>query len=218
MSGGDLDWNDYAGPMGSQKDSDGFDNNNEFDNIKVNLGAKSKYDGLGSIDMKNTNQPKENDLRKSNASSDTGSHNEESIKMLEKKSKRWCNCFHVDHYQEYFNVTTQDVLQRLLFSLIPFRSKLVDAINNNPDIYGPFWIYATMIYLLGYAENMHNYWTVGSKNFEYDFKSVSTAFFVVYGVGFGVPLALAFLMKYVSETQLKFIEVQCIYGYAFSSI
>ena len=85
-------------------------------------------------------------------------------------------------------------------------------------MYGPFWIYTTMIFLLGFAENMHNYWILDDENFEYDFKSITKAITIVYTVGFGVPLVLSFIMKYVSETELKFKEVTCIYGYAFSSI
>jgi protein YIPF1/2 len=125
---------------------------------------------------------------------------------------------HLDYYQKYFDVSTQDVLQRLLFSLIPFSDKLLQAIGDTADLYGPFWIYTTLIFILAFAENMQNYLSVGSDEFQYDFANIPTSFFVVYGVGFGAPLGLSFLMKYMNDAELKFREITCIYGYSYTSI
>ena len=32
--------------------------------------------------------------------------------------------------------------------MIPFNAKFYDISNNNPDLYGPFWIYTTLIFIL----------------------------------------------------------------------
>jgi len=41
---------------------------------------------------------------------------------------------------------------------------------------------------------------------------------VLYSVGFGVPLCLSLLMKYMTSGELKFKIIACIYGYSFTSI
>lgn len=84
-------------------------------------------------------------------------------------------------------------------------------------MYGPFWIYATVVFLLGYAGSVHR-WFIPNSEFEYSATNITTALSIVFGVGYGVPIVLSFIMKYVSDTELKFKEVTCIYGYSFSSI
>lgn len=37
---------------------------------------------------------------------------------------------------------------RILNSLIPFNPNLYEISLNNPDVYGPFWIYTTLIFIL----------------------------------------------------------------------
>mmetsp|Transcript_8127 Transcript_8127/g.9226 ORF Transcript_8127/g.9226 Transcript_8127/m.9226 type:complete len:92 (-) Transcript_8127:158-433(-) len=83
-------------------------------------------------------------------------------------------------------------------------------------MYGPFWIYTTLIFLLTFSENLHNYLLEGRENFESDFSNVPPSCFVIYGVGFGVPLALSFVMKLLTSDKLYFKEITCIYGYSFS--
>lgn len=138
--------------------------------------------------------------------------------IAEQRANRCCNCLHVDYYQQYFDVTTQDVLQRVTFSLVPIKDKLSQAIGDNPDFYGPFWLYTSLIFLLAFAENLHNYIEVGYDKFEYDFQNFPPSFTIVYGIGFGAPLLISALMKYLSDVEMKFKVITCIYGYSFTSI
>lgn len=221
----DFDWDNYDGEKnyGAMGNAGNQHDDNDFKNIKINLGSKSNSTG-GQYDKNaKAEDLKYDEMRKSNAStgddSGTGKPKERlNDADLEQKANRCCNCLHVDYYQQYFDVTTHDVLQRLLFSLIPFNDKLVQVIGESPDMYGPFWLYTTLIFLLAFSENLHNYIRLGYDRFEYDFENVPHSFFTVYGVGFGVPLAISFTMKYIASTELKFREVTCIYGYSFSSI
>jgi hypothetical protein len=50
--------------------------------------------------------------------------------------------------QKYFDVTTEEVFERLLNSIIPFNPRFYGLLQNNPDLYGPFWIYTTLIFVL----------------------------------------------------------------------
>lgn len=222
----DIDWGNFGEPanygatnMPKSNDAE------EFQDIKISLG-NTKSNSTGGYYDKNAKKEdiKLGELRKSNASTgdDSGASNNINNRLadpdIEMKANRCCNCLHIDYYQQYFNVTTQDVIQRLTFSLIPVGDRLAQAIGDRPDLYGPFWIYTTLLFLLAFAENMHNFIAVGYEDFQYDFENIPHTFFTIYGVGFGAPLVLAFIMKYVSEGELKFNEITCIYGYSFTSI
>jgi hypothetical protein len=53
--------------------------------------------------------------------------------------------------QVYFDVTTEEVIERLWNSVIPFNPKFYLLLQKNPDLYGPFWIYTTLIFVLASA-------------------------------------------------------------------
>lgn len=64
----------------------------------------------------------------------------------------------MDYYKEYFNVTEEDVLTRVKVAVIPpFKEDFIEMITPNPDLYGPLWIQATIIFLLGTVGNFSNY-------------------------------------------------------------
>lgn len=216
----EIDWNDYAGPGYGAMDPNKQGGDDEFRDIKISLGKHKSDEGQYSY---NKEDLKEEGMRKSDLSTGSGSDNQKqktklTEEQLQKQAERCCNCLHLDYYEKYFDVTTQDVMQRVTFSLVPVGDKLAQAIGDKPDMYGPFWIYTTLLFLLAFSENLHNFIAVGYDEFQYDFKNVFPSFLTVYGVGFGVPLGLSFLMKYISDTELKFKEITCIYGYSFTSI
>eukprot|EP00344_Euplotes_crassus_P006513 CAMPEP_0196999112 /NCGR_PEP_ID=MMETSP1380-20130617/4358_1 /TAXON_ID=5936 /ORGANISM="Euplotes crassus, Strain CT5" /LENGTH=223 /DNA_ID=CAMNT_0042415927 /DNA_START=22 /DNA_END=693 /DNA_ORIENTATION=+ len=194
----------------------------DFNDIKIDLGQNQAEYGDKKLQMNGKGNQKA-EGRHSVPSNDNinGEDNDQenfNQARLNQRADRCCNCIHIDYYQQYFDVTTQDVLQRLIFSLIPIKPKLEQAIGDNPEFYGPFWIYTTLIFLLAFAENLHNYIEVGYDEFEYDFKNFPPSLIVVYGVGFGAPLVLSLLMKWLSDVEMKFKEITCIYGYSFTSI
>ena len=74
-------------------------------------------------------------------------------------------------------------------------------ITPNPDLYGPLWIQATIIFLLGTVGNFSNY--IESKfsddemwnGYFFELALVRYAFVMVYSFGFGVPILLYFAFK-----------------------
>ena len=44
-----------------------------------------------------------------------------------------------------------------MLSLKPFNSDLADEISTNPDLYGPFWIMTTLIFVLACMGNLTAY-------------------------------------------------------------
>ena len=131
-------------------------------------------------------------------------------------NKTWIDkffcCFTI--FKKYFQITSQDFILRFLNSLIPFNNKFQNLIKDRPDLYGPIWIYSSLILIISATGSLtrtlqgHN-----NKNFFQEF--VPIAGVVIYGVGFGLPLFITFLMK-IFGTSLNFIPVICTYGYSFS--
>lgn len=52
--------------------------------------------------------------------------------------------------------------------------------------------------------------------FEYHLDFISVASFYFYGVGFGLPLVLFILMRFLFGVQISLITNICIYGYSFT--
>lgn len=56
--------------------------------------------------------------------------------------------FSIEFYQQYFNVDTNTVSERISSAIIPRRAPvnyLKQNIGANPDLYGPFWIVVTLV-------------------------------------------------------------------------
>jgi hypothetical protein len=75
-------------------------------------------------------------------------------------------------------------------------------------LYGPFWIYATLIFALAAGGNISGYLQtpVGSV-FNYNFRFIPTAATIVFGVAILVPLILAILMKTFGSRNLELTKV-----------
>lgn len=56
--------------------------------------------------------------------------------------------FTIEYYQQFFDVDTNIVCERILNSVVPRRASttyLRQNIAKNPDLYGPFWIVVTLV-------------------------------------------------------------------------
>ena len=135
---------------------------------------------------------------------------------LEAINKTWIDkffcCFAI--FKKHFQITSQDFLLRLINSLIPFNNKFQNLVKERPDLYGPIWIYTSLILIISATGSLtrilqgHN-----NKNFFQEFVPVASV--VIYGVGFGLPILITCLMK-IFGTSLTFVSVICTYGYSFS--
>lgn len=74
---------------------------------------------------------------------------------------------HTRFWHKWFNVTTIDVTKRITSSLLFFTPTLVNVIGKNPDLYGPFWIYTTLIFMLAGSGNLASYFKHSSKVLNY---------------------------------------------------
>lgn len=137
------------------------------------------------------------------------------------KKTKW-NCFSFDFYSRYFDVDTDDVTSRLLWSVFPggktgafLRSK----IRPNPDLYGPFWVCVTLVFSVAISGNLASYLTdqgPSKRRWHYDFHQVTLAATAVFTYACLVPALLYSVLWWASSgsKSLPFVQLICVYGYS----
>lgn len=112
----------------------------------------------------------------------------------------------VEYYQKYFNVTTEDVVERIKRSVIPFGSDnyLVSHIRPNPDLYGPIWICITLIFSIAISGNIANYFqsaSSGKFHWKYDFHLVSIVATCVFLYAWLLPMSIWGALKWTKSQE-----------------
>ncbi|OWM62944.1 protein YIPF1 homolog [Punica granatum] len=127
----------------------------------------------------------------------------------------WFRSFTVDAYKPYFDVDTSDVLDRIKESLFPFKGSFTEKTASNPDLYGPFWICTTLIFVAAAIGTFVTYVAHELKNQEwnYDINLVTWSAGVFYGYVTIVPLGLYVILKYFSAPS-GLVQLFCLYGYS----
>ncbi|RMX41673.1 hypothetical protein pdam_00015859 [Pocillopora damicornis] len=113
-----------------------------------------------------------------------------------------------------------EVLRRIIGSMVPVYKKnyLVSFIRPNPDLYGPFWVCATLVFTTAISGNLASYLiNSGDHEWVYDFHKVTLAAAAIYTYAFLVPTALwGVLLWRRSNAGYSFLEILCVYGYSLS--
>ncbi|XP_044255285.1 protein YIPF1 [Tribolium madens] len=133
----------------------------------------------------------------------------------------------LEYYQQFFDVETRDVLDRIIASITPKRdTSLKHHLRDKPDLYGPFWISVTLIFTIAISGNIANYLqhTNSQYHWKYNFQLVSYAATAIYIYVLLIPFALWGLLKWSSDvsdlegletgTTPSALELICIYGYS----
>ena len=87
----------------------------------------------------------------------------------------------LQYYTQFFDVDTQEVVKRCIAAIYP-RANFLDVLEGNPDLYGPFWIATTVVFILFLAGTIS--WKLaqqGQEHFGYDFGLLSGAAGLIYG-------------------------------------
>ncbi|XP_028842634.1 protein YIPF2 [Denticeps clupeoides] len=129
-----------------------------------------------------------------------------------------------EYYQSFFNVDTVQVLDRIKGSVMPLpgRNFIRHHIRNNPDLYGPFWICATLVFSVAISGNLSTFLSEqGDPRYHYrpQFHKVSIAAVVVFLYAWLVPLAMWGFLTWRQGTERQtggysFLETVCVYGYS----
>ncbi|KAG0585986.1 hypothetical protein M758_2G053700 [Ceratodon purpureus] len=125
----------------------------------------------------------------------------------------WQSYFSVVSYRPYFNVDTSEVVERIRDSLFPFKGDFVEKTSHNPDMYGPFWICSTLVFVTAALGNFAAYLSTNADSWHYDVNKVSWAAFMFYGYVGVIPLGLYFLLKYLGVVS-GLVQLWCLYGYS----
>jgi len=126
-----------------------------------------------------------------------------------------CGFFSVEFYQPYFNVTTNDVKERIKSSLNPIKPRFFELTQENPDLYGPIWIFTTLVLVLAAAGNFAQFIHPNAdKTQGYNYTFVPTAALIIYGYGFVFPVILTILLKIFGSNSSSYIQTICCYGYS----
>ncbi|XP_017871764.1 PREDICTED: protein YIPF1 [Drosophila arizonae] len=139
----------------------------------------------------------------------------------------------IEYYQQFFNVDTYMVLERIANSMIPKRASanyLRMTIGENPDLYGPFWITITLIFSIAISGNIASYLQQANDSYHwhYNFHLVSYAATCIFLYANILPAILWALFKYslkpvdasdAVETESasytpSLLSLMCIYGYS----
>jgi len=129
--------------------------------------------------------------------------------------------FSFDYYQQLFDVDTDVVVRRLLYSMFPRPNTnyLLNFIRPNPDLYGPFWICATLVFTTAIAGNLSSYFASASSGFNFhwtlNFKYVTGAASAIFVYGWIWPaLIYAYLWWRRSPSDYSYLELLTAYGYS----
>ncbi|KAJ0464787.1 putative Yip1 domain, protein Yip5/YIPF1/YIPF2 [Helianthus annuus] len=133
----------------------------------------------------------------------------------EQPTANWVKAFTVTAYQPYFDVDTSDILERIKESLFPFKGTFNEKTANRPDLYGPFWICTTLIFVSASIGTSITYLAdkIRHKEWDYDIHMLTWSACVLYGYVVIVPITLYIVLKYLS-VPLGLVQLLCLYGYS----
>ncbi|MCJ1249733.1 hypothetical protein MMC30_006959 [Trapelia coarctata] len=126
-------------------------------------------------------------------------------------SKRYL--WSLSFYAQFFDVDTSEVLRRCRVALIP-RANFLDILDGNPDLYGPFWIATTVIFILFLTGTISRYLAIkGEEDFQYNFTLLTAASGLIYGYTFILPVALWGVLRWFGSEGANVLECWALYGY-----
>ena len=184
-------------------------NNNQNQNIKINQNSNNQN---------NQNQNNENNNNNNyNNNNNNNNFTETIMNKLDKSiNENWydklkCN---ITFLQKYFDIDTEEIKERLISSLIPLNSRFYNLIEKKPDLYGPFWIFTTLIFIISVSGSMTKY-LQGITNEDYFQQFIPKAAYIMYGIGFSLPIII-YIVMYFFGSKTSFILILCTYSYSFS--
>ncbi|KAF2667165.1 Yip1-domain-containing protein [Microthyrium microscopicum] len=119
--------------------------------------------------------------------------------------------FTLSFYSQFFDVDTAEVLKRCWAALWP-RASFLDILDGNPDLYGPFWIATTVVFILFMAGTLN--WRITGNEGQYDWGLMSGSAGLIYGYTGIVPVLLFFTLRWFGSESANLLECWCLYGYA----
>ncbi|MBW0462400.1 hypothetical protein O181_002115 [Austropuccinia psidii MF-1] len=122
----------------------------------------------------------------------------------------------LDAYSPYFDVETKTVLERCWRTMYPKEDYVEVVLAGQPDLYGPFWLPTTLIFILFFASSLSGALAayLNSQSYDYDFSKLSLAVGLVYVYALVLPACMWAAMRYWAGVEGRTIpEIINLYGY-----
>ena len=139
------------------------------------------------------------------------------------KDKNWSKYIYAKHYWKYFDVSTTDVVKRVLRSLIPIMPGSIFGEEQKLDMYGPLW---TMIWLFvaipiwGNCSQYLKAWQNDDlDHYKSNIDSLWSLMFWLLVYFFAVPFVLHSCFRFGDgehSSDSRYFFIASIYGYAFT--
>jgi protein YIPF1/2 len=135
----------------------------------------------------------------------------------DKEEMPFCGCMSIRYYQPFFDIDTADITSRITQSVWYFQRQdnFLSNIGDKPDLYGPFWISTTLVFIVAFCSHMSAWLSswMYDENWENDFQIIMNAASLIYGF-----VSLAPIVSYFTLGQLgvnvSLITLICLYGYS----
>eukprot|EP00038_Savillea_parva_P013252 m.7763 g.7763 ORF g.7763 m.7763 type:complete len:333 (-) comp2475_c0_seq2:198-1196(-) len=128
------------------------------------------------------------------------------------------SCFSIEYYQKFFDVDTEQVQYRLKASVWPYKNAFLKTISGKGDLYGPFWVASTLIFVIAFAGNIVDYnnsYARGEQDvWRYDFSKISLAATMIYGYVSLIPFGVWVVLKYRTAHAPLLMDLVTLYGYS----
>lgn len=119
-------------------------------------------------------------------------------------------------YQPLFDVDTEEVVSRCASAISAAKMGASrEDFCEKPDLYGPFWTCATLVFAAAAAGNFAD-WIKADESggkWQYDVAKITFAALLFYGYASVVPLAMYVTLR-VWDARVKLASLLCFYGYA----
>ncbi|URE00568.1 Yip1 domain [Musa troglodytarum] len=124
----------------------------------------------------------------------------------EQAANNWKGFCSLSSYTPYFDVDTDVVVSRIISSVYPM-DDFSRKIDGSPDLYGPVWISATLVFMLAALGNYGTY-LIQKRSEPNDWAAC-----VVFGYAVAVPAAFYFLLQYFG-LNANLVRLWCMWGYS----
>jgi protein YIPF1/2 len=146
--------------------------------------------------------------------------------------------YSIKRYRTYFNVDTDEVLSRIFRAVaLFFKGDFIDHVGGNPDLYGPFWIASTLVFISAASGNLASYIHFRkfgggggavppappgtddghSSGWYYDVDKVGGSMGLFYGYVGVVGMALYMVLRWGFKASVSLAQIWCLYGYCLAS-
>jgi len=203
-------------------DYDMWNDNEVSGNMGTSSGGINNKSDAATIDIEDPGTAGGNMHTFSNFPDSAVDADDDSTNLIpEKRHGMWSFAF----YQQLFDVDTSTVTSRIKESVMPFPSRHTDSvyIGGKPDLYGPVWISATLVLIIGVCSNINfvfdNLWKSDKWRYTPQFEQLYVAGIIVYSYVFAVPLLLYTwtCWKNNNQTDLSATHLISSYGYSIAS-